>query len=398
MTLRGIPLNLVDVPQEKLNIEQRVRASPLPWKGQFSPQFVEVLLATYAEPHMTILDPFAGSGTVLYECGRLGLAGYAVELNPGAMLLSRVYELINVDQRERLAAIHAVTSLLQTITARGVQIFGAVDPIWGETEHSRLLSAYRDSASSEQIMLGALLLLSGMGSDAFTPKSLFSNWSKLRQTCLALPHSAEPLRVINADARHIPLPEHGIDLVLTSPPYINVFNYHQQYRSAVEFLGWDVLSMAKSEIGSNRKHRQNRFLTAVQYCLDLIDTLREISRLARPGCRVIMILGRESTVLGVKIANGELVARLAAIAGGMQVTLRQERVFTNRYGERIVEDILHLESPQAFPPNATAKALEVGVATLKDLLPTASAEAANLIAEAVEQSAHIRSSPTYLPR
>lgn len=33
-------------------------------------------------------------------------------------------------------------------------------------------------------------------------------------------------------------------LLITSPPYINVFNYHQKYRRSVEALGYDVLAIA----------------------------------------------------------------------------------------------------------------------------------------------------------
>lgn len=51
-----------------------------------------------------------------------------------------------------------------------------------------------------------------------------------------------------------PNPAIPFGLVLTSPPYINVYNYHQQYRASAEALGWDLLEVAKTEIGSNRKH------------------------------------------------------------------------------------------------------------------------------------------------
>ncbi|MEP9412025.1 MAG: hypothetical protein HRF42_11640 [Candidatus Brocadia sp.] len=49
------------------------------------------------------------------------------------------------------------------------------------------------------------------------------------------------------------------DLIITIPPYINVFNYHRNYRSIMDILGFDILKVAASEIGSNRKNRGNRF-------------------------------------------------------------------------------------------------------------------------------------------
>ena len=47
-----------------------------------------------------------------------------------------------------------------------------------------------------------------------------------------------------------------------------MFNYHQKYRRSVEALDCNILAIARSEIGSNRQNRGNRFLTVIQYCLD----------------------------------------------------------------------------------------------------------------------------------
>ena len=145
----------------------------------------------------------------------------------------------------------------------------------------------------------------------------------------------------NCDARQLPIPDSSVDLVVTSPPYINVFNYHQQYRIPAEALGWDLLTVAKSEIGSNRKHRGNRFLTVIQYCLDITAVLSELSRVCKPSARAIFVVGRESTVRGSRFFNGEIVGRLAAECTSFRLDFRQERAFTNRFGHTIVEDLLH---------------------------------------------------------
>ena len=158
----------------------------------------------------------------------------------------------------------------------------------------------------------------------------------------SLPYSKAVYEIYHADARSIPLPDRCIDLVITSPPYINVFNYHQNNRPAMELMGWDLLHVAKSEIGSNRKNRQNRFLTVVQYILDMLDALREMKRLLKPEGRAIIVVGRESNVRGVRFKNGLLVAALAIGGVGFHLIMRQERKFINKFGEAIYEDILHL--------------------------------------------------------
>jgi hypothetical protein len=170
-------------------------------------------------------------------------------------------------------------------------------------------------------------------------------WSDLKQTILNLPFSEKALTVFHADARCVPLPNSSVNLVITSPPYINVFNYHQQYRASMEALNWDLLKIAKSEIGSNRKHRSNRFLTVIQYCLDITQSFQELTRICHPTARLIFVVGRESRVRGTPFGNGEIVVEIATRGLGFSLTMKQERVFQNRFGKDIYEDILHFSLP-----------------------------------------------------
>lgn len=150
--------------------------------------------------------------------------------------------------------------------------------------------------------------------------------------------------VHHADARSLPLEDGSVDLALTSPPYINIHNYHQKFRRSVEAMDWNVLNFARSEIGSNRQNRANRFLTVIQYSLDMALALREMARAAKTGARLILVLGRESSVRGARFFNGELVARIALRSVGLELDRCQERVFRNRYGIDIYEDILHFHT------------------------------------------------------
>ena len=150
--------------------------------------------------------------------------------------------------------------------------------------------------------------------------------------------------------------------MLTSPPYINVHNYHQKFRRSVEALRWDVLAFARSEIGSNRQNRGNRFLTVIQYCLDMGLALREMARALKSDGRLILVLGRESTVRGTRFFNGELVAELAVQGVGLELERRQERVFRNRYGAAIYEDILHFRVTGEVPSSDVCLIAARGVA------------------------------------
>ena len=150
-------------------------------------------------------------------------------------------------------------------------------------------------------------------------------------------------RVFCCDARNADrIIDTPCDLLVTSPPYINVFNYHQNHRAIVELLGFDVLGFARSEIGSNRKHRGNRFKTVVQYALDMERCLYVFNRLLKDRGVAVVVVGRESRVRGVPFKNGDIIMQLASAGDLLHIESLHERKYTNRFGTTIFEDILIL--------------------------------------------------------
>ena len=95
--------------------------------------------------------------------------------------------------------------------------------------------------------------------------------------------------------------------------------------------------------------RGNRFVTVIQYALDMVLAIREMARVARPEARLILVLGRESTVRHVPFFNGKLVSELAVRRIGLENERRQERQFVNHYGNKIHEDILHFRTSSNIP-------------------------------------------------
>ena len=331
-----------------MDIANRVRTNLLPWAGQFSPQLVEELLIAYGERTGTIMDPFVGSGTSLVEAARLGKSALGSDVNPAAAILSRVYQLVNVSLDDREAVLHSLEGRLsQSIPLLGGSRFSE-DGNQIEQE-SILLDLWRDSSlGAEGILMEALIVLCDFYSPGLDSSRIYKNWNRLTEIVQALPQSDQPVSVHQADARALPVETDSVDLVLTSPPYINVHNYHQKFRRSVEALGWNVLAAASSEIGSNRQNRGNRFLTVIQYSLDMVLSLREMARVTKPDGRLMLVVGRESLVRKVPFFNGRLVAELAVRGVGLEIERRQERKFVNRFGSRIREDILHFQTPPEF--------------------------------------------------
>jgi hypothetical protein len=389
----GVPLDTTTIPQERLNIENKERSNLFPWNGQFSPQLVEALLQTYAPSGGFILDPFLGSGTVLCEAGLCGHPAFGSEINPAAFKMASTYALINVKLAKRRRALEAVDDLLYDLDPTASPLFSQPRERDSRPLHRVLADQAATADPHIRLLLEALIVRLNAGEKELDHRAVRDMWGRVREAAASLPHSEAPIQLANCDARALPLPAGRADLVITSPPYINVFNYHQQYRKPAELLGWDLLEVAKSEIGSNRKHRGNRFLTVTQYCLDMVAVCEELRRVCKPSARIIVVVGRESNVRKTRFLNGEIVAALAVRSAGFCFASRQERVFQNRFGDMIYEDILHFTLTPAgrslTPPAEIARAL------LCDALKRAPTESIEDLRDALDRVDEVAPSPLY---
>ena len=394
-------LDTSEIPQSDLNIVNKSRSNPLRWNGQFSPQLVQVLLNKYATPGSVLFDPFLGSGTVLLEAGLAGLSASGTEINPAAVTLAQTYKLVNIPVKLRRVHVREIDQLLQHEFLRALPLFQDLgqepDMQDAETIKSRLVELLLAVEVRLQYqLLESLIVLLDFYQPDLSADKVFAVWKKLTKLVLELPFSQQPIKVFHADARKTPLSDSSVDLVLTSPPYINVFNYHQQYRASMEALSWNLLTVARSEIGSNRKHRGNRFLTVVQFCLDIAQTFNEMVRVCRSNGRLIFVVGRESMVRGTPFFNGGIVAEVAHRALGFDLILRQERVFLNRFGQSIFEDILHFSPPTSSPGTLFLEsARKVAQDVLEATHSVASDEAKEGIESALASIDKVRPSPMF---
>ena len=330
--LSNIPIDHEEINQSELNIDGKTRSNLFAWNGQFSPQFIETLLSYYAKDGFFVVDPFVGSGTVLSECARKGLRSYGIELNASAYYMAKTYEIAYLSIEERTEIITAIDSLLKSIKNEQNII-------------PSILSYIKKFNNVQRNILSTLIILMDVFNNEVSFELLNKKWLNLQTIIQNIPFSVSRISVERGDSRHLGIDDDCADMLITSPPYINVFNYHQKYRRSVEYLGYDVLSIAKSEFGSNRKNRGNRFLTVIQYCIDMALSIKEAIRVCKPKARMIYIVGRESSVLGYSFCNSELIYNIATQIFNMELIIRQERAFKNRFGQIIYEDILSFENP-----------------------------------------------------
>ena len=324
----------------------------------------------------------------------MGFAAYGFELNPSAWTFSKLFEFANVSEYSREAAIGELRAKIE-------QEFPIVlfsdDLIPPDEVESRIIRISRSIGDQAKILCNALVVLLDIFNNRIYADLVQSKLLALAELVRGLPYSDRLIRADLQDARRLPLEGQSVDFVVSSPPYVNVFNYHQNYRRSVEILGWDVLRVARSEIGSNRANRGNRFLTVVQYCIDMANVLQELARVVRPYGRVVLVVGYESRVLGVPFFNARIVEALAEQIGMFDLVLRQQRVYQNRFGQDIREDILNLTrrphaSRDGLPDVAGRK---VAVEALRDGLASATPKSRPLLEGAMAAVERTEGTPIF---
>ena len=377
-----IMIDRKEIPQSELNIENKIRSNLFNWNGQFSPQFIEALLNKYASENMTVIDPFLGSGTVLAESARKGLEAYGTELNASAYYMAKTYEISNLTIEDRNKIISYIDKRISYIE-NDEDIVQELTKSINETQYD---SVYN--------VLSTLSIVMDIFNNVVTRELLNIKWEWLKNLILSLPYSEKKIKAMQGDARRMQLEDNKADLLITSPPYINVLNYHQKYRRSVEALGYDVLKLARSEFGSNRKNRGNRFLTVIQYCMDMALSIKEAIRVCKPESRMIYVVGRESTVLGCSFSNSKLIYEIASEIFELELIIKQERVFKNRFGTMIYEDILHFKNNKEMigisENNILEKAQVIAVKMLKEKQPEE--KNVNSLEDAIEHANRVKKS------
>ena len=370
------PLDRESLPQGNLDIAERVRTNPFPWTGQFSPQLAEALLVAYAPRAGVILDPFAGSGTSLVEAARQGLGACGVELNPAAVLMARVYQMVNLSSAMRAVVLDGLRD----------RLFDAIGPPHGPlfsdgtcsmpdraALEAALIQMWREAAPGPaQSLAAALVVLCDFYRAHLDTDTAHKEWLRIERTVRTLgmmkPESVPRVRHLRPSCRRagtacrIRLGRYGAHL---APLYqCSQLSPEVPSLGRGDGLGRADPRVARSEIGSNRQNRGNRFLTVIQYALDMTLALREMVRVTNTGARLILVLGRESLVRGARFFNGALVAELAVQCVGLEIERRQERVFRNRYGADIYEDILHFRAASEIPDVETSMTAARRIAAL----------------------------------
>ncbi len=293
-----------------------------PFPAKFIPQIPRQVFRILNVPRGTIvLDPFAGSGTTLLEARLAGLNFAGVDLNPIAVLISRV----KTSDLPVGAVDEAIRIALQARNRFGRSEAVAIPNIprlshWFTSENAKAMTLLRDGiehAGQSGTSIGNFLRLClsaitvrvskqdnetryaavEKNVDADAVFNLFLQTARSVASKLSGPgtlFAPEPGHgsVFCSDSRRlseIDLPP--VSLVVTSPPYPNAFEYWLYNKYRMYWLGFDPVPVRTREIGA-RPHYSGQSGKSIDTFLgDMTEAFRGIRHHLVPRAYVVIIIG-----------------------------------------------------------------------------------------------------------
>ena len=351
-----------------------------PFPARMAPQLALDAL-TGVPPGGCVLDPMCGSGTVLKEALRRGLAARGRDVDPLAVLMSRVATAKHDTLAVRLRAEAAVAHAQALLEAGDLELpFIDGDPqavsyvrYWFAPAQERQLRALaRALAEETQETRDVLALgLSRMIVRKESGASLARDVSHSRPHRVTDSNSFDVLsafipsveRIVAAadappdadvsvrlgDARNLDDIEDGsIAAVVTSPPYLNAIDYIRGHRLALVWLGeslGELRRIRSSSIGAERALSEERdpmrlglllrdcagaaelpprFQNMLRrFASDMDLVLGETARVLAAGGRAVFVIGN-SLIRGIRVDNAAVVS-MAAVLNGLSKEHESER-------------------------------------------------------------------------
>jgi len=368
-----------------ISATQKAQIRPVhPFPARMAPSIVWDALPKTRNP-LSILDPMSGSGTTLVCARSRGHRAIGCDTDPLALLIARAWcadtEPEKLKRRARLVLERART-LRKLLRYKGSYPRSADRETrqfinsWFDPGTRRELSALATCISRVRSQTERTLLWCAFSRMIITKSSGVSLAMDVSHSRPHRVYDVAPVKpfdvflkavakaagncpfsdkvsdapaadIRHGDARMLPVESMSVDMVITSPPYLNAIDYLRGHKLSLVWMGHnisDIRALRSGNIGSEVSKEStsnpaiqeameamadlgmldNRRLGMIRrYVWDMNKVIKECMRVLKRKGRAILVVG-DSAIRGVFVKNSEALVRLAE-SHGMSAVSRTTR-------------------------------------------------------------------------
>ena len=286
-----------------------------PYPARMIPQIPRTAIDRWTEKGDTVFDPFSGGGTTLLEAVISGRNAVGVDNNPVACPISSS-KTVKYSPEETAALKAFLDGFDEAVCAAdlkpSVPVYDNME-YWFAKEAIEELGRIKACINRLEANAGQLALcclsaiivrVSYQGSDTkyvrreteYTAGSA-AKWykAKLKSAIKSMEEindkKTADAQVLRIDGRHLSnLADSSVDLIVTSPPYLNAYDYHKYHRHRMQWIDGDVAFARDYEIGKHDTFTR-KGATPDKYFDDMQQCFQEWHRVLKRGARCLIVVG-----------------------------------------------------------------------------------------------------------
>ena len=312
-----------------------------PYPAKFTVDLAIKYISKYTNYGDTVYDPFVGSGTSLLAASVLRRRGYGTDINHIAILIAKAKQMRLFD--DEIVTLH---DFIERFEKSYKEEINKIEPYYYPSiehwfcENSIAVLSYilfeKNFLNTENEKLFLDLAMSSIINTVSNQEgdtryaaiekpdltierigTVFINKYRALLELFVEFNSVERIEnkpmLLDAKLCNDIIQSESVDLIITSPPYVNTYDYYLYHKHRMNWLGYDVKYSMESEIGSRRefsslKHTEEKFSN------DLFTILSACNNTLKPNGKVVIIMG-DGKVAGKIYDAKENMTRICALLG-----------------------------------------------------------------------------------
>lgn len=291
-----------------------------PYPAKFTVDLAMEYVKKYTKEDDLVYDPFLGSGTTLLACKNLNRNGVGTDINFIAILISK-FKILDLS-KERIEHLKTFIETFEKSYKSGCESVSLFEypsiNHWFCDDSIKVLSYIKfmiDSLTDDSEKIFCKLVMSAIINSASNQES-DTRYAAVVKPKLNVDYVAnlftkkflstlsicdEALSLSNTLCKESPLlynskkctdviKKESVDLILTSPPYPNTYDYYLYHKHRMNWLGYDVKFSMNEEIGSRREFSSLK-RPKEKFDDDMSEILSSCNNTLKVGGHVVLVMG-----------------------------------------------------------------------------------------------------------